>query len=345
MIVCNTRNLFSGLTGVQRYTQTMLRYAPPDLRCVSPSKSFSSGFIGHAWEQFILPRRLKGGLLWSPSNSGPITVENQVVTIMDVSPLDHPEWSSREFSNWYRFLIPRLVRRVRRVLTISEFSRERILYYCPEAENKIDVTLLAADRRFCPVDTGAVDDVVGQLKLPSPHYFIALGSLEPRKNLRTLVTVWAQVQSKFPDDVWLVIAGAIGKSSVFGSQRYENLPPRVHLAGRVPDDALPALYSGALASVYLSFYEGFGLPPLEAMSCGSPLLVSNTTSLPEVVGEAGLMVDPLDVEAIGDGLIRLVEDSSLRRDLRLRGLERAKRFSWDKTAQQTWAVLGEAVRL
>jgi glycosyltransferase involved in cell wall biosynthesis len=104
------------------------------------------------------------------------------------------------------------------------------------------------------------------------------------------------------------------------------------------------LYSGALASIYLSYYEGFGLPPLEAMSCGTPVLVSNVTSLPEVVGDAGVMVDPLDIEAIGDGLIRLVEDSTLRQDLKLRGLARSKQFSWDKTAQQTWHVLEEAAK-
>jgi glycosyltransferase involved in cell wall biosynthesis len=108
---------------------------------------------------------------------------------------------------------------------------------------------------------------------------------------------------------------------------------------------LPALYSGAIASIYLSLYEGFGLPPLEAMACGTPVLTSNVASLPEVVGEAAITVDPLDVEAIADGLIRLVEDSALRFQLRSLGLNQARGFSWDKTANETWKVLQEAARL
>lgn len=308
---------------------------------VKPGRAMQ-GLGGHAWEQLILPSKLHGRLLWSPSNSGPLAIEKQVVSIMDVSPLDHPEWSSREFSCWYQFLIPRLIKRVRRVITISEFSRERILYYCPEAASKIHVTLLAADQCFQPVSELMVAAINRRLNLPSCHYIVALGSLEPRKNLQTLLKVWTQIQSKLPDEVWLVLAGAKGKSLVFGNQSYENLPPRVHLTGHVPDDALPALYSGALASIYLSSYEGFGLPPLEAMSCGTPVLVSNTTSLPEVVGDAGLMVDAYDVDAIGDNIIRLVENTRLRADLSLRGLARAKEFSWDRTAQQTWQVLEEA---
>lgn len=343
MLVCNSRNLDAPITGVQRYTKEILSRSSGFFDLVKPQQSIQ-GFRGHIWEQFILPRKLHGRLLWSPSNTGPLSVEKQVVSIMDVSPLDHPEWSSRKFSGWYQFLIPRLIKRVRRVLTISEFSRERILQYCPEAASKIHVTLLAADQRFQPVESAAVNGLLGQLNLPSQHYIVALGSLEPRKNLHTLLKVWEQIHTKLPDEVWLVLAGAKGKALVFGNQSYENLPQRVHLTGHVPEDALPALYSGALASVYLSFYEGFGLPPLEAMSCGTPVLVSNTTSLPEVVGDAGLMVDPFDAEAIGDGLLRLVWDSAMREDLRMRGLARSNQFSWDKTAQQTWQVLQEAAQ-
>lgn len=341
MIVCNTRILSSELTGVQRYTTEILSRSFGMIDLIKPNWPIQ-GLCGHAWEQLILPSKLHGRLLWSPSNSGPLAIEKQVVSIMDVSPLDHPEWSSREFSSWYQFLIPRLIKRVRRVITISEFSRERILHYCPDAASKIHVTLLAADQRFQSVSELVVSAINRQLNIPSCHYIVALGSLEPRKNLQTLLKVWAQIQSKLPDEVWLVLAGAKGKSLIFGNQSYEKLPPRVHLTGHVPDDALPALYSGALASIYLSSYEGFGLPPLEAMSCGTPVLVSNSTSLPEVVGDAGLMVDAYDLDAIGDSIVRLVDNSRLRADLRLRGLARSKEFSWDRTAQQTWQVLEEA---
>lgn len=343
MIICNTRNLCGPLTGVQRYTSEILSRLSGSVEVISPENAMH-GMKGHAWEQTILPFKLHGRLLWSPSNSGPLSVKNQIVSIMDVSPLDHPEWSSRKFSGWYQFLLPRLIDRVRGVLTISEFSRQRILQYCPLAESKVHVTLLAADDRFQPADTRKISIAIKQLGLPSANYVVALGSLEPRKNLKTLLQAWSQVQCKLPDDVWLVLAGAKGKRLVFGNQSFDNLPPRVHLTGHVPDDLLPALYSGAIASVYLSFYEGFGLPPLEAMACGTPVLCSNSTSLPEVVGNAALTVDPFDVEAIGDALVRLIDDSGLRKMLNHIGLVRAKEFSWSKTAEQTWAFLQREVQ-
>ena len=128
---------------------------------------------------------------------------------------------------------------------------------------------------------------------------------------------------------------------VFRDVPFENLPSHVHLTGFVPDQLLPALYSGAKAFVYPSLYEGFGLPPLEAMACGTPVIVSNTTSLPEVVGNAGLRVDPLNVEQIADAIQRLVTNNNLHQSLQKKGLERAKLFSWDKTAASTWNVLRE----
>lgn len=338
MIICNTRNLSGNLTGVQRYTQEIVSRLGGKLACAAPEIPFN-GFRGHLWEQFVLPRKLGSHLLWSPSNTGPLSVEKQVVSIMDVSPLDHPEWTSRKFSAWYQFLLPQLVSRARAILTISEFSKQRILHHCPSAEDKVHVTLLAADSRFQPVAQYDINEAISQMGIPSPHYMVALGSLEPRKNLKTLLQAWHRIHSKLPTDVWLVLAGAKGKSLIFGDQSFDDLPPRVHLTGHVPDELLPALYSGAMASVYLSYYEGFGLPPLEAMSCGTPVLTSNTSSLPEVVGDAALLVDPLDVEAVGFNLVRLVEDSDLRETLSHKGLVQAKHFNWDETAQQTWEVL------
>lgn len=341
MIICNSRTMTSTLTGVQRYTSELLSRFERQVERISPVKPLH-GIKGHAWEQLVLPFYLHKSLLWSPSNTGPLSVEQQVVTIMDLSSLDHPEWSSRQFSSWYQFLLPRLINRVRCVLTISEFSKQRILHYCPEAESKVHVTLLAADPRFQPVVDSDIALTVLKLGLPSPHYVVALGSLEPRKNLKTLIQAWTQIQSKLPDNVWLVLAGAKGKTLIFGEQSFSDLPPRVFLTGHVPDSLLPALYSGALASIYLSFYEGFGLPPLEAMACGTPVLASNATSLPEVVGDAALSVNPFDVEAVGHNLIQLVENSELRGKLSLLGLERAKLFNWNKTATQTWQVLHQA---
>ncbi len=208
----------------------------------------------------------------SPSNSGPLVVEKQVVTLLDVVPLDHPEWLNPKFAAWYQFLTPRLVKRVRSILTISEFSKKRIVAHCPLSESKVQVVHIGVDERFRPIDAHFVEQMRKKLAIPSVHYLVALGSLEPRKNLVRLLRAWASIVGRIPNDVWLVIAGAQGRRLVFGDVSFESLPPRVHLTGHVPDELLPALYSGAIAAPYLSIYEGFGLPPLEAMACGTPTL-------------------------------------------------------------------------
>ena len=340
-IYLNGRILGTHLAGAQRYTLELLSHLNNRIQEIKPNRPLS-GIRGHAWEQFILPLKVSDGLLWSPSNTGPLAVERQVVTIHDVVSMDHPEWLNPRFAQWYSFLTPRLLRKVRSVLAISEFTRQRIIAHCPEVEQKIQVVHNGVSVRFRPVEADLITQSRERLAIPSPHYLLALGSLEPRKNLSRLLQAWAAIQEQIPSDVWLVIAGAQGRRLVFGDVSFDYLPPRVHLTGHVPDEFLPALYSGAIAAPYLSLYEGFGLPPLEAMACGTPPLTGNLASLPEVVGDAGVMVDPYDVDAIADGLLRLVEDSTLRAELSRKGLERVKQFSWEKTAGLTWQILKEA---
>lgn len=341
MISCNTRILSGNLTGVQRYLRELISLFPEDIRQISPSKPLN-GIAGHIWEQTILPLSVRNSILWSPSISGPLALERQVVTIHDVVPLDHPEWLNPKFASWYRFLTPRLANRVRSILVVSEFTKQRLIYYCPSVEAKINVVPLAADDRFHPCQPFEIDYARSELGIPSSSYIVALGSIEPRKNLKRLLLAWEQIESKIPSDVWLILAGGHGKSLVFGDVSFDKLPKRVHFTGRVDDSLLPALYSGAIATVYPSLYEGFGLPPLEAMACGCPVLTSDVASLPEVVGDAAVKINPLNIDEIAAELLRLIEDSSLRLRLRLLGLEQARSFSWKKTAEDTWKTLTQA---
>ncbi len=342
-VVVNTRVLASKTTGVQRYISELLRRLRPYLDEMAPIGR-KDGYKGHLWEQLILPIRLDGKLLWSPSNTGPIAVRRQVVTVHDAVPLDHPEWLNPKFAAWYRFLLPKLIPRVRRVITVSSFSKARILEHVKVDPSRIVVIPNGVDLRFYPRNEDEKEALLARLALPSPHFVLSLGSLEPRKNLPRLLRAWALVESKFPKEIWLVVAGAKGKPEIFRDVAFGELPPRVYFTGHVPDEYLPALYSSALAFVYVSVYEGFGIPPLEAMASGTPVLTGNRTALPEVVGEAGVMVDPFDVEAIADGLERLVLDSSLRESVRKKGLLRAQEFSWDWIAERTWTVLEEAAK-
>lgn len=342
-IYVDTRVLASPTTGVQRYLRELLARMP-ELACIAPTRALS-GSRGHAWEQLRLPMQLHGKLLWSPSNTGPLTVRNQVVTIHDVAPLDHPEWMNRRFTMWYRFLIPRLARCARHVIVVSNSTRQRLIATTGIEARRITVVHPGVDRRFAPQAADAIAATRRKLELHPGRYVLSVGSLEPRKNLGRLLLAWKSVVQDLPKDVWLVIAGAKGKRLIFAEvPELDHLPERVLLTGYVPDEDLPQLYAGATAFAYPSVYEGFGSPPLEAMACGTPAVVGNRTSLPEVVGDAALMVDPYNVGALAQALLSVVTQPELGARLRSAGLIRATRFSWNEAARETRRILATAAK-
>jgi glycosyltransferase involved in cell wall biosynthesis len=269
-------------------------------------------------------------------------VKKQVLTIHDLSVFDCPETFTARFAAWYQFLLPRLARSVRQIITVSDFVKERILLYTNVCPDKVVVIPNGVSPNFRPEAIAGFEAASSSLSLPSRRYVLVVGSLEPRKNLARLFQAWARVQSRLPEELWLVVIGDGGSTRVFSRTEFESLPPRVFLAGRVDENLLPSLYAGALALAYISLYEGFGLPVVEAMASGVPVLTGNRSSLPEVVGEAGMTVDPENEEEIAEGIRTLVESSSLRQELRRRGLLRAQQFSYEKAAKRTWQVLQTA---
>lgn len=338
-ITCNTRCLASPLSGVQRYTIELLARFGDAVAPCAPNRRLSA-VQGHLWEQLVLPRRTHGKLLWSPANTGPLSVARQLVTMHDMAAVERPEWVSRKFAAWYSFLLPRLARTVRHVLTISQFSKERILACTGIAEQRITVIHNGVDSRFAPAGDQEQAQLRGALGLGQHRYVLSLGSLEPRKNLTTLLKAWKQLALRLPTDVWLVLAGAKGNEAIFRSVAgIDTLPPRVLLAGHVQDHLLPALYSAAECFVYPSLYEGFGMPPLEAMACGTPVVVSRAGALPEVVGKAGLLIDPTNPGHIYDAVLALQDDARLRERMRLDGLAQAARFTWADCAAATLGAL------
>ena len=343
----NLRSLGHRITGVQRYVLGLLPSFEGRLVPVRPRRDLQ-GIRGHLWEQAWLPWKTRGRLLWSPANTGPLTVERQVVTVHDASTLDHPEWFEGKFARWYRFMLPRLMKTVRKVITVSEFSRRRLIEAVRLQESDVVAIHNGVEDRMRPVAAPALTEFLERRRLTKP-YFLCVASLEPRKNLRRLFAAWEQCR---PDAIELVIAGAAGH--VFRDQGFDQSARGTHLLGHVDDADLPALYSGASAFVFPSIYEGFGLPPLEAMACGCPVLSSNASSLPEVCGPefqpeqtddtgAALYFDPFDVKAIVSGIERMLRLTELqRRALAENGRRRAQQFSWRRAAEQTWQVLKEA---
>lgn len=344
----NLRCLGPRVTGVQRYVRGLLPPLQDRLGTVRPGGA-AQGIRGHAWEQFVLPGKARGHLLWSPANTGPLAVERQVVTVHDAATLDHPEWFEGKFARWYRYLLPRLMRKVRRVVTVSEFSRRRLIETAGLPEAQVVAIHNGVGERLRPVPVAEVAEFLRREGLSKP-YFLYVASLEPRKNLRRLFLAWER--GRFGDDLELVIAGAAG--NVFRDQGFEQPPPGTRLLGHADEADLPSLYSGARGFVFPSVYEGFGLPPLEAMACGCPVLTSDAASLPEVCGAefrpeqsasggAVLYFDPQDPESIAEGLTRMLRlTDAQRRAMTENALRHAARFSWQRAAEQTWQVLAEA---
>jgi glycosyltransferase involved in cell wall biosynthesis len=244
---------------------------------------------------------------------------------------------------WALDLAVRLaLRNARHVLTLSEASKRDLVAVARVPEESVTVTHLAADARFRPADAAVVAELRTRLGLPS-RYVLYVGINKPHKNLMTLVDAWGRVAEDHPEiaaSTELVIAGAWDPRYPEVRARAESLPAaaRTRFIGPVAESDLPTLYSGAAVFAFPSRYEGFGLPPLEAMACGTPVVAADTTSLPEVVGDAGRLVDPDDVAGWAAALAEILADGALAADLGARGRARAAGFTWEATARRTWEV-------
>jgi O-antigen biosynthesis alpha-1,3-mannosyltransferase len=258
----------------------------------------------------------------------------RVVTIHDMTLMLFPEWHPRARVSSMASEIARSLEIADHVLADSASTRDDIVKHFSIRPERISVVPLAAAQSFKPLPATEVQQVLSDWGLVPDAYLLFMGTIEPRKNLLRLLQAAELAGNRAGP---LVLAGADGWRSDEVALRIQSLrrAGRLTYLGYVPDEARPALINGARGFVYPSLYEGFGLPVLEAMACGVPVLASNVSSLPEVVGDAGLMVEPGDVDAIAQGMVRLWEDETLRRELSARGLRRAAGFSWEKTARQT----------
>ena len=263
-----------------------------------------------------------------------------VLTVCDLSCFDHPETHPKERVDLMQRDMPASIARADHIIVISEATSVALQHWFKVDPARISTTYLAADARFMPRPPETLRPALAQFGLTPQAYVLCVGTLEPRKNLSTLFAAYAglpvALRQRFP----LVVAGMAGWRTEGLMQSAADLisSQQVRLLGYVPDDVMPLLYAGAAAFCYPSRYEGFGLPPLEAMACGVPVLTSNRTSLPEVVGDAGLMVGPDDVDGMRERLRQMLEDEAFAQALGQRGLLRSRLFTWERCAQETFAV-------
>ncbi len=265
-----------------------------------------------------------------------------VVSVHDLSFEHLPQTFHRRSRTQLRLTVRHSVRRAARVLTLSEHTRNDVIETYGIAGPMIEVIPIAASPKFKPVrDDKELQRVRHTYRITS-DYILSVGSIQPRKNLVRLVRSYTLLRDKLGADKLpkLVFVGkrAWLYDETLRALEDASLGDSVILTGYVPESDLPALYSGATCFVYPSIFEGFGLPPLEAMQCGTPVIIGNRTSLPEVVGDAALAVDPFDVNAIAGAIEQILNKPALRDELRVRGLERAKMFDWHETARRTLRV-------
>ena len=271
-----------------------------------------------------------------------------VVSIHDLSFEHLPETFKRRSRTQLRLTVRRSARRATRILSLSEHTRRDIIEtYRIDAEKVSAIPLAAADH-FRPVaDNRELQRVRHKYGIDG-DYILCVGSIQPRKNVARLIRAYALLRGNFSADKLpkLVLVGKCAwlYDETLRTLEKTGVKDTSVVTGYVPESDLPALYSGALCFVYPSYFEGFGLPPLEAMKCGTPVIVGNRTSLPEVVGDAALSVDPFDIEAIAAAITRLMNNSALRDELSVRGQERARMFSWQHTAEETLKIYTEVAQ-
>ncbi|WP_394186713.1 glycosyltransferase family 4 protein [Metabacillus halosaccharovorans] len=292
---------------------------------------------GHLWEQVDLLVHSRKSLLINLCNTGPIFKERQIVTIHDAAVYRFPYSFSFAFRSWYKIMFKSFGRRSRKIITVSNFSKKELINYCDIKQEKITVVTEGKEH----IKRSKLEDaeIIRKNNLEHKKFIFAVSSLNPNKNFKRIIQAINTIDD---EDFFIVIAGG-SNPKVFKDSDDILLDNKVKYIGYISDNDLKIMYEHATGFIYPSLYEGFGLPPLEAMACGCPVIVSNTSSLPEVCGTAALYCDPYNIEDIGAKMKVLIQNEDLRAELADAGKERAKNFSWDKCAKEIFNVIEEAL--
>jgi glycosyltransferase involved in cell wall biosynthesis len=349
MFIINGRFLTQKATGVHRYAFEIcnkLHEMGVDFHVAVPRKINSDytfefktvqcgSFETHLWEQLSLPaylKRIGRPLLVSFSGCGPLNYDNQIITIHDVSHERYPEWFSKNYCRFYGFMFPRIGKKAHAILTVSDFSKQEIIDTLKLSPEKIHVVHSNVPFHTKPTD----EEVLNRRKDTSgSNYILTVSSMDPRKNFIRLVQAFDRMEDK---TIKLYIIGMQFKAFNTPDLR-KLLGENVVLPGYVDDATLQKMYGDALFSIYPTLYEGFGLPPLESMTYGCPVIASDIPALREVSGDAVLYANPYDIDDMAAKMNLLAKDENLRRELIVKGLKQIKEYSWDTSAKQVYELV------
>lgn len=347
-IVVNARFLTQNITGVQRFAfeiSKRIKMLYDDVVFVSPrnivlkdgARLLDVHIIGHTnghlWEQIELPLWLKKHgtpLLINLCNMAPVFYRNKISTVHDITFKRFPHTYSWKFRKAYEILIPLILKSSRHIFTVSEFSLNEITSFYKIPKAKIHVIYNAVDKRFTHIE----DE-----RLRKENYIFAVSSIKENKNFQVALDAFLRTKKQLVG-LKMFIAGEI-KANNFGSLDLSKYVqnPSIKFLGRISDDDLIRYYSNAMAFIFPSFYEGFGIPVLEAQACGCPVISSNTSSLPEVLGDSALLCEPHSISEFVDAIMALHDSPSLRQELIERGGQNIMRFTWERSARNIVEVI------
>ncbi|MFA6941610.1 MAG: glycosyltransferase family 1 protein [Clostridiaceae bacterium] len=344
-----TDNILLGLLKIDREDMFYLPWAGDDYKKYKKSNSLfilSSKKHHSFFENSYFPKYLsdenidiyhipQNGLGLSDNLSSKL-----IITIHDLIPYIMPETVGNGYLKKFISCVPKSIYKADKIITVSEYSKKDILRYFPVEEKNVHVTPLAASRMFRPMDKEKCQSFIKEKYNINSPFILYIGGFSKRKNVESVIDSFINIYKSLPVKFSLVIAGS-GKETLNELKSKVssfNMENEIIFTGFLEDDMLPVFYNGCSVFVYPSFYEGFGLPPLEAMSCKTPVISSNTSSIPEVVGDSGLLINPYSKTELGDAMLKLLSSESLLSFYGDLGYERSKLFSWEETAAKTLEV-------
>ncbi|MFP4025383.1 MAG: glycosyltransferase family 4 protein [Thiohalospira sp.] len=320
----------------------------PNVHPVVISPKARHPFLFYLWFEFSIPKILKkinAGLFISPDGYLPLKTKIKTLAVIhDINFMHYPQDFPFLVRKYYQYFFPKFAKKANRIVTVSDFSKKDISHQFNINNDLIDVVYNGANEIYQPISKEEIKKTI-QKYTQGNNFFIFVGALSPRKNISNLLLAFEKFKEQTRSNVKLLIVGEKMFKTKIIKKNYKSLKFKddVIFTGRMNPESLKYLYGSALALTFVPYFEGFGIPIIEAMNCNTPVITSNVTSMPEVAGDAALLADPFSIESITDAMINIYEDKNLSNQLVEKGKIQRQKFSWDKTAKKFWESIEKVI--